>query len=1291
MPGGHWRLRLRRAAAWAVFALGAGVVGAMAQVAEAQTPPATNTYYYAVPVTAGGGAPTTVTLSVEVIDGGANEDTARLALTGGIDMTQSFTATVVGVRSTAETADAARLDERRAIDGTLFVTVTITDVCGLVGGLCPALQFSAWSDTSPTITVTGGGEGGESPVTINIINEILAAGATLTAADGEGVRAAHLAASVNHTAALDLLISMAAALATVQDTAGWTPAHFAAKGGAAAALTVLNDNADAGVTLNQPAGGGIYPADVAGSDADFRAAMTLLGATICFRDCQGTYTPRSLTATLDVTQAAERTYLPGGDYDGALGVVSIGGGYLHGDADYAFSVAYSGSGDGAPDNAFDDPGHAALPMEISLASAGGSVVARNLTTGATVMKARVRDDVTIYAKLGSGGGGGGGESQIVTTRVELPLTLPGSFFAPGFNGRVRTESSLVITVVPGQPVTVNNRNIGQQLQTEANRNAEIIETNNETAHAIGVSRQIPNAAGDYILTPYPALSGGGGGGVAVSEKVTATLVVNDLPDSETALWDGVTATAPVTLLFTVTALLSVEVSDVHLTLVIGADITAGQPAVTIQASGGRPPYTFGLRSGGQVVNSHGNLAPDNVLRWANNSSNSVIVFGPGAARTTPSVVLQNTLAGGIGAAQVDFVVTDAGNSAATFSIYIHYIPPEADDQITSGLNVVYGSSGYAGSFAYRDFGANTLSITYQQVSGNVSVTIGEGIASVYVSPRTSLNGVLETAFVTINSAPASAPQMIRSIVITVSSAHDADVILIGGRDAGVGNVQNQADGGVYRTQASKLEAGAPAFVKVGDLPVSLYGHRVAYLSNTIYVMGGNYNAPVSTTPASAVVSTRIRAEFFWNDDILSQASGAPGLVAVTSFGRVRMTIPAGDGIHSQVFPNGYAFADMLDDERIPPAGGQPGKPGLMGLTSEVEPSWLAPYPVGNWIAANNETVAVTLHSVPEGRTTVSNIPGVQFGPVYPNLSVYYSSDGGTTWQGYLAPFGQRIRSEMHAHKGALYVISGWDPQPGDSGVNLNDRSQDIWRMSGAGNSADDWTKLGDNHAKHIVADHRAVTWNGDLFIPAGQALVPFVAAHRATGRGFLSNGGADADRFSLSNGRYIYSNTYLRLLSGTEAAAGNALNWRIGAEHGVELAMRVGGNDTVSGVREYAAVVHLGGLYVFGSRGDGSPANRETVHYALNLTANGGRRDDWTTCPYTTATSLSGVPAGRAYMDAVSWNRYYYVFGTANGRIYRRGALCTQAANIGAVPTLNKHDTQAVVIPKGTAPDHPFD
>ena len=1261
MPGGHWRLRLRRAAAWAVFALGAGVVGATAQVAEAQTPAATNTYYYAVPVTVGGGAPTTVTLSVEVISGTGNEeDTARLALTGGIDMTQSFTATVVGVRSTAETADAARLDERRAIDGMLFVTVTITDVCGLVGGLCPALQFSAWSDTSPTISVTGGGEGGESPVTINIINEILAAGATLTAADDEGVGAAHLAASVNHTAALDLLISMAAALATVQDTAGWTPAHFAAKGGAAAALTVLNDNADAGVTLNQPAGGGIYPADVAGSDADFRAAMTLLGATICFRDCQGgAYTPRSLTAALRVTQAAERIYLPGGDYGGALGVVSIGGGYLHGDADYALAFTYSG------------------PMEVSLASEGGSVVARDLTTGATVMKARVRDDVTIYAKLGGGGGGGGSsEPMTVTTRVELPLTIAGNFFTPEFNGRVRTESSLVITVVPGQPVTVNNRNIGQQLQLAANRNAEVIETNNETSHAVGVSRQIPNAAGDYILTPYPAISGGGGGGGgAVNEETMATLIVNDLPDSETALWSGVAETAPVTLLFAVTALL-------------------------------------------------------------------------------------------------------------------------AEDRITSDLTVVYGAAGYAGSFEYQGSGNNTLNITYDTVSANVSVTIAGGVASVYVSPRSSLNGVLETAFVTIRTA-ASAPQMVRAIAINVSSEYDADVFLIGGRDGaqnttvGIGdpttlyvsvvvsahilreldalgivvmssygrarftirktdervtlafasypfadeldgpkNAQgaaqaliltsasgipafsvgatqymanfaspvtpvilpnnrtiletirpagagtnddyvvtyaqsvtlSRASDKVHRASAGDLAAGNVNFAEVGSLPVSLYGHRADVLNGTIFVMGGTRVPGVVVSPARTVTT---RVEFTYETSgIFAVDLDLRTSVSITitvAAGQTNVTVTRNIGAELAALQNNNRRAEVIatrtpgpnrnvgDDFQIPQ--------NALNLT-------LAPYPALS------------------GGTYNDN-----------NLSVYWSADRGVTWQGYLAPFGKRIRSEMHAHKGALYVISGWDPQPGDSGVVLNDTSQDIWRMNGAnsaGNSAGDWTKLGEHHAKHIVADHRAVSWNGDLFIPAGQALVPFVAAHRPAN--FLSGGGSDADRFHLANGRYIYANTYLRLLSGTEGAAGNASSWLIGAEHGVELATRIDSqNDTQSGVRQYAAVVHLGGLYVFGSRGDGTATERETVHYALNLSANGGLRADWTTCSYSPGTSLDGVPAGRAYMDAVSWNRYYYVFGTGNGRVYRRSALCTQAANVGAVPTLNKHDTQAVVIPKGTAPDHPFD
>ena len=414
---------LRARAALAVAVVGVVAAGFLAQFAGAQIDDARhpvggdyNTYYYVVPVVA-----------PALTDAVATTEAGNVVLTGGLS-TGVYTITVLVRRSTA-TRELAEYDERRYADASLFVTLTIADYCQLVGdNLCPALQFENWSATIPA------------PVTIN---KILAAGATLTAAGEDGMQAAHFAASVNNTAAMSALIVLRAESATLRDNAGWTPAHFAALGTAAAMLTLLGEQTNPSVNLNAAALDGARPADAA--PQPLRPAMTLLGATICFRNCAGTFSPQPLTASLVVTQWEEQTYPDNGaEYSVAFGRVGIGGGYLHGNANYAFSISYSDTlnENNPPANAFDNPAHASFPMEITLSAA--SVLSRNVTTGATAARAGVFD-LTVYVKL----------------------------------------------------------------------------------------RGIPDD----------------------KDEVTATLVVNDLPDAESELWSGVAATEPVTLLFTVTATL----------------------------------------------------------------------------------------------------------------------------------------------------------------------------------------------------------------------------------------------------------------------------------------------------------------------------------------------------------------------------------------------------------------------------------------------------------------------------------------------------------------------------------------------------------------------------------------------------------------------------------------------------------------------------------------------------------------------------------------------------------------
>ena len=124
--------------------------------------------------------------------------------------------------------------------------------------------------------------------------------------------------------------------------------------------------------------------------------------------------------------------------------------------------------------------------------------------------------ITVTTKSTPGGAGAAGPPQTVTTRVEFPYEVAGALGQPGFNGRLRTSVSIVITVAPGANVTVN-RALGTELNNiQGNRRAYIVETDSTNpGFAIGTGIDMDSDARAYTLTPYPALSGGGGGGGTV--------------------------------------------------------------------------------------------------------------------------------------------------------------------------------------------------------------------------------------------------------------------------------------------------------------------------------------------------------------------------------------------------------------------------------------------------------------------------------------------------------------------------------------------------------------------------------------------------------------------------------------------------------------------------------------------------------------------------------------------------------------------------------------------------------
>ena len=197
---------------------------------------------------------------------------------------------------------------------------------------------------------------------------------------------------------------------------------------------------------------------------------------------------------------------------------------------------------------------------------------------------------------------GTNDPRTVTTRVEFTLRTPAVPIAnlPAFVGRVRSYTRLVFTVVPGQPATVVNRNIGSELQADGDWRALRLESNEPAVLPVNSNAQVPNGPGTYTLFPYPPIiaSQGGarisGGDLQMRSRVLAQDVVATIAaiDADDVFPGG---TAQVTVDFVPPPVVISE-SDIDDRIVNTGEYTVGVFAI----SGGEGALSFTHNAGGNV-------------------------------------------------------------------------------------------------------------------------------------------------------------------------------------------------------------------------------------------------------------------------------------------------------------------------------------------------------------------------------------------------------------------------------------------------------------------------------------------------------------------------------------------------------------------------------------------------------------------------------------------------------------------------------------------------------------------
>ena len=242
---------------------------------------------------------------------------------------------------------------------------------------------------------------------------------------------------------------------------------------------------------------------------------------------------------------------------------------------------------------------------------------------------------------------GTNDPRTVTTRVEFTLRTQAVPIAnlPAFVGRVRSYTRLVFTVVPGQPVTVVNRNIGSELQADGDIRALRLESNEPAVLPVGANAQLPNFPATYTLFPYPPITASEGGARisggdlqmrsrVLRQDVIASIAVID-PDN---VFPG--GTAQVTVDFVPPPVVISE-SDIDDRIVNTGEYTVGVFAV----SGGEGALSFTHSAGGNVgafnfglaLNAAGDIATA-TLSAPRNGKITLTVTGDDSHSFTPAAM-----------------------------------------------------------------------------------------------------------------------------------------------------------------------------------------------------------------------------------------------------------------------------------------------------------------------------------------------------------------------------------------------------------------------------------------------------------------------------------------------------------------------------------------------------------------------------------------------------------------------------------------------------------------------------
>ena len=543
--------------------------------------------------------------------------------------------------------------------------------------------------------------------------------------------------------------------------------------------------------------------------------------------------------------------------------------------------------------------------------------------------------VEVTTKTRPGGAGGGGEAQVITTRVEFAYAIAGNFFVGAFNGSLRSNASLVITAVPGQPVTVT-RNIGSDLQGAGTRNAQVIHTDNETDYPLTKNDvQIPNVAGNtYTLFPYPALSGGGGGGNVAAltlqasggqapysyhlngAQEAAALSDNILTYTEDSASNGV-------IYFNAGVAARAAPGDVAITDTLQAR-DASQPVRESGAAGLTVRYVLPPDVGlalNQRVRAYRTGASVAVaaLTYSGGSSGGDVTATIAGRSSGAAVVVNDEV---VVSADVTSTMTvtvnafDAANDTAANddkTVTIKFVSPLVIDDLpgapltvttqdthpdfpTPGFDLprrmnVSGGNGnnrrdydYTASenFSYDDIGDAILSYTGNNDKFAVSATVVE--AEIVAHDRNIVDGYAQTATATVTVAFVDPPNVNIGFVdnaVNSPSPTSGTNITVGTLVVGGGL------GAVQRAQIALAEGGQTDFEVINNTVLILKGDNTSARTATVTVFGNDAhtNTDAASLSVTVLIANEVRLLGGGRFTLLSQDAGLT-LATIGLFGGV---------------------------------------------------------------------------------------------------------------------------------------------------------------------------------------------------------------------------------------------------------------------------------------------------------------------------------------------------------------------------------------------------------------------